>query len=272
VTGTTPVSPFLDTVGPMARSAVDVMRLYVAMAGDGEQAHRRGPARAVDVSSATADLTGLSIGIPADYFFDECDSDVRDCVQAAIDVLRSRGALVEQVQLPDARPAHGHLSRMMLSDAYEYHRPRLESEPDSYGPDVRRRILAGAGIDGVDYAESRKWAMQWGADIRAVFGKYDVLVSPTVPMPAPRLADFASPLEMTAQLTRLTYAWTLTAGPIITVPCGLIGGLPVGMQLVADLHREDLLFRTAIAYQEYTSWHRMWPQLVTATHSAQFMS
>jgi aspartyl-tRNA(Asn)/glutamyl-tRNA(Gln) amidotransferase subunit A len=161
---------------------------------------------------------------------------------------------------------------MMLADAYEYHRPRLESQPDSYGPDVRRRILSGSDIDGVDYAESRKWAAQWASDIRAVFDTYDVLVSPTVQMPAPRLADFGDPLEATARLTRLTYAWTLTAGPIMTVPCGLVTGLPVGMQLIADLNREDLLFRTAIAYQECTSWHRMWPQLLAATHPAHSMS
>jgi aspartyl-tRNA(Asn)/glutamyl-tRNA(Gln) amidotransferase subunit A len=272
VTGTTPVSPFLDTVGPMARSAVDVMRLFLAMAGDGERTDRRGPARGVDVSSATADLTGLSIGVPADFFFDQCDSEVTNRVQVAIDVLRSRGARVTQVRLPDARPAHAHLSRMMLAEAYEYHRPRLQSEPDSYGPDVRRRILSGSEIDGVDYAESRKWAAQWASDVRAVFGTYDVLVSPTVPMPAPRLADFGSPLEATARLTGLTYGWTLAAGPIMTVPCGLVSGLPVGMQLIADLNREDLLFRTAIAYQEYTSWHRMWPQLVAATQPAQSMS
>jgi aspartyl-tRNA(Asn)/glutamyl-tRNA(Gln) amidotransferase subunit A len=268
VTGTTPVSPFLDTVGPIARTAVDVMRLFLAMAGDGGHPARRGASPGIDVSSATADLTGLRIGVPTAYFFDECDPDVSTSVLDALEVLRSRGALVTHVQLPDAGPAHTHLSRMMLADGYEYHRSRLETEAHTYGPDVRRRLLVGSDVDGFEYAESRKWALQWASEIRAVFGEYDVLVSPTVPIPAPRLTDFGSPLELTARLTRLTYAWTLTAGPIMSVPCGLVRGLPVGMQLVADRHREDLLFRTAIAYQQDTAWHRIWPQLLDPTQPA----
>jgi aspartyl-tRNA(Asn)/glutamyl-tRNA(Gln) amidotransferase subunit A len=167
-----------------------------------------------------------------------------------------------EVILPDAAPAHAHLSRMMLADAYEFHRPRLTAEPTTYGADVRRRILAGSEVSGVEYSEARKWAEQWSADIRATLREVDVLVSPTVPSPAPRLADFGSPLEATAKLTRLTYPWTLTAGPIISIPCGFVDGLPVGMQVVADEHREDLLLRVGVSYQQDTTWHRVWPQLV----------
>jgi aspartyl-tRNA(Asn)/glutamyl-tRNA(Gln) amidotransferase subunit A len=84
-----------------------------------------------------------------------------------------------------------------------------------------------------------------------------------VPVPAPRLADFGNSLEATANLTGLTYAWTLTAGPIISIPCGFVCGLPVGMQVVADAHREDLLLRVAVSYQQDTTWHRVWPESVT---------
>jgi aspartyl-tRNA(Asn)/glutamyl-tRNA(Gln) amidotransferase subunit A len=259
--GTTPVSPFFDTIGPMARSAVDVLRLYMAMAGPVSTGFQK--SEGTDVSAVMGGVDGLRIGVPNVYFFEQCDPQVAGLVTEGLQVLQAQGASIVEVSLPDAAPAHAHLSTMMLADAYEFHRARLTTEPSSYGADVRRRILAGSVVSGVDYSEARKWADQWAAEIRATLRGVDVLVSPTVPVPAPRLADFDNSLEATANLTRLTYAWTLTAGPIISIPCGFVDGLPVGMQVIADEHREDLLLRVAISYQQDTSWHRIWPEMVS---------
>jgi aspartyl-tRNA(Asn)/glutamyl-tRNA(Gln) amidotransferase subunit A len=266
VTGTTPVSPFFDTIGPMARSAVDVLRLYTTMAGPISTGFAK--LEGTDMSAVMRGVEGLRIGVPSVFFFEQCDPQVTVRVTEALQVLQAQGASIVEVGLPDAAPGHAHLSTMMLADAYEFHRARLTTEPGTYGADVRRRILAGSVVSGVDYSEARKWADHWSAEIRSTLREVDVLVSPTVPVPAPRLADFDNSLEATANLTRLTYAWTLMAGPIISIPCGFVYGLPVGMQVVGDEDREDLLLRVAISYQHDTSWHRVWPEIVTQSVAA----
>jgi aspartyl-tRNA(Asn)/glutamyl-tRNA(Gln) amidotransferase subunit A len=151
---------------------------------------------------------------------------------------------------------------MMLADAYQFHQERLASEPATYGPDVRRRILAGKDVSGADYSAARSWAARWSSQVRAAFRDVDVLISPTVPRPAPRLEDFADTLTATAQLTHYSYAWTLADVPIISVPCGFVDGLPVGMQVIADQYREDLLLRVAVNYQHATTWHQAWPDMI----------
>lgn len=256
--GTTPVSPFLDTIGPMARSAVDVLRLLLAIGGDSATAASGG----LEVASVMRDLAGLRVGVPRAFFFDEVHSQLKARVFDAIRQLEVCGATVIEVDLPDAEPAHAQLSRIMLADAYAFHAARLASEPESYGPDVRRRILAGADVRGSEYSAARSWAARWSADVRAAFADVDVLVSPTTPSPAPRLEDFGDTLEATAHLTRFSYAWTLAGVPAISVPCGFVDGLPVGLQVVADQYREDLLLRVAVNYQRTTEWHRSWPDLV----------
>lgn len=253
--GITPVSPFLDTVGPMARTAVDVLRMFLAMAGHTE----RPGAGAVDVASAMHGLRGLRVGIPRGYFAQECDPQVAERVAIAAGVLRDLGAVLVDISLPDPAPAHAQLSRLMLADAYRFHRDRLAKEPDTYGRDVRTRILAGREVSGAEYSDARAWADSWSRAVRAAFTDVEVMMSPTTPQPAPRPTDFTDSLTATARLTRFTYPWTLAAVPVISIPCGFVDGLPVGMQVVADHHREDLLFRVAIDYQRATTWHREWP-------------
>jgi aspartyl-tRNA(Asn)/glutamyl-tRNA(Gln) amidotransferase subunit A len=262
LTGTTPVSPFFDTVGPMARSAVDVLRLFLAIAGDSTTTPAALHPQGLDVVSAMRDLVGLRIGVPKEFFFEECHPQVEDRVRAAIQVLQDGGATVVEVDLPDAEPAHAHLSHMMLADAYQFHHERLASEPATYGPDVRRRILAGKDVSGADYSAGRSWAAHWSSQVRATFRDVDVLISPTVPRPAPCLEDFADTLAATAHLTHYSYAWTLADVPIISVPCGFVDGLPVGMQVIADHFREDLLLRVAVNYQHATTWHQAWPDMI----------
>jgi aspartyl-tRNA(Asn)/glutamyl-tRNA(Gln) amidotransferase subunit A len=256
--GITPVSPFFDTVGPMARNAADVLRIFLAIAGDewGQ------PAEAVDLSSAMRDLSGLRVGLLRKFFLEECHPHVAERVEAAVAVLHDRGATLVDVTLPDPRPAHEQTSQMMLADAYQFHRSRLDSEPETYGPEVRRRILGGQHITGATYSAARSWGARWSRHVRAAFATVDVMVTPTVPRPAPRLEDFGNTLEGTAEMTRYTYAWTLAGVPAISIPCGFVDGLPVGMQVVADHNREDLLFRVAMDYQRATPWHRQWPDML----------
>ena len=256
--GVTPLSPFLDTVGSMARTAADVLRLFLAMADAGTPGGPGG----LDVVSAMRELAGVRIGLPGGYFMKDVHPGVAAAVTTAVDVLREGGAGVVDVALPDPGPAHAQLSRMMLADAYEFHSARLASKPDTYGPEVRKRILRGHDVSGRAYSAARRWGADWARAVRAALAEVDVLISPTCPVPAPRLTEYADTIEATAAVTRFTYPWTLAGVPAMSVPCGFVGRVPVGMQLVAQPHREDLLFRVAMNYQRFTAWHQEWPELV----------
>jgi aspartyl-tRNA(Asn)/glutamyl-tRNA(Gln) amidotransferase subunit A len=88
----------------------------------------------------------------------------------------------------------------------------------------------------------------------------DVILTPTVPVDVPRV-EGAELIRTTHEITRFTYGFSMFHGPSISVPCGLhpASGMPMGAHLTAAPWREDVLFRTAAAYQSATGWHELRP-------------
>jgi aspartyl-tRNA(Asn)/glutamyl-tRNA(Gln) amidotransferase subunit A len=155
---------------------------------------------------------------------------------------------------------------MIWAEAYAIHRERLDEQPELFGEDVRRRLELGREVTGADYAECRQRARQWRCSLGLVFRNLDLILTPTTETTAPR-AD-AEMIATTRRLTRLTYAWTLSGLPALSVPCGFDrAGLPVGLQLAAAPFQEAALLRAGAAYQRETDWHLREPLLVTKTES-----
>ena len=102
----------------------------------------------------------------------------------------------------------------------------------------------------------------WRRTVAELFQSIDLVLSPTVGIPAPRIAECEAMTQVTLDLTRLTTPWAFAGVPALSVPCGFSAqGLPVGLQLVAPWWNESLLLRAGAAYQSVTDWHLARPAL-----------
>lgn len=267
--GVFPITWTFDTVGPLARGVEDAALVLSVLAGHDPEDPGSIDWPVDDLLGTVDDgLDGLRIGVPRTFFFDGADADVADRARDAAEALARGGAAVEEVELPGAERADETTTRMIWAEAYAIHRMRLDEQPELFGEDVRRRLMLGAEVAGADYAEYRQRARQWRRSLELAFRDLDLVLTPAAETTAPR-ADDAEMIATTRRLTRLTYAWTLSGLPALSVPCGFDGaGLPIGLQLAAAPFREATLVRAGAAYQRLTDWHLHEPALVTETEKA----
>lgn len=265
----------LDQVGPVARTVRDCAYLYSIIAG-------RDPADSttVDVPAVELpqgdDLTGLRVGVPVELNEAEgIEPGVRAAVEAAIEELRGLGAEVGECRLP-LSVEYGMACYYLIAPAeassnlarydgvrYGYRTPdpadRLEmykhTRDEGFGDEPKRRILVGtyalsAGYYDAYYGQAQKVRTVIKREHDAAFERFDALVSPTSPTVAfPLGSRTANPLAM--YLSDLLTIPSCMAGlPGLNVPCGLAGGLPVGLQLVGPQFGENTLFRIGHALEQ----------------------
>ena len=275
----------LDQIGPLARSAEDCAAVLDMIQGRDER-----DGTSLDVPCGTllqnlsTDLTGMKIGIPVDCFGEGLDPEVREKVLAVAQVLKGRGAQVEECQLPvmeyvvptyyiiACAEASSNLSRFdgvkygWRAEGYEdltdlYCKTRTEG----FGREVQRRILLGTFVLSTGYYDAYyKKALQVKAVIKgafdAAFAKYDLLLTPVAPTTAPRLGESLSdPLQM--YLSDIyTVSVNLAGLPALSMPCGFDAkGLPVGAQLIGAPLMEQKVLNAAHAFQQDTDYHTRRP-------------
>ena len=262
--GTTPVSREHDTIGPIARTVVDAARLFAAIAGDERQDASPAAQTPEDLLPAFGEpIDGIRVGVPTGFCFDRLHPEIADAVGAAAPALERLGAVMRAIDLPDIEPAFAAARGMIIADAAAFHRERLAQRPDDFGPDVREWLRDGAAIRPHEYERFLENRRIWRRTVAELFRSVDLVLSPTVGIPAPPIAECDAMTEVTLDLTRLTTPWAFAGVPALSVPCGLTaGGLPVGLQLVAAWGHEWLLLRAGAAYQSVTDWHLARPALL----------
>jgi aspartyl-tRNA(Asn)/glutamyl-tRNA(Gln) amidotransferase subunit A len=195
------------------------------------------------------------VGIPRAHFFDGLDEEVSAAVQTALGVIRTLVADVREVQVeaPTDRV-------VQLAESFAYHAENVARTPELYQAETLRRIRLGERISAAEYI--LRWREMDQARRRAsdIFADVDLLVTPTMPIPAPVIADLKKdpealrPAELT--LLRNTRPFNVWGLPAISVPCGFTkSGLPIGLQIAGAHWREDLVLRLAYAYEEATEWY-----------------
>ena len=258
--GVFPVSWTLDTVGPMARSALDVADVFEAIAGY-DAADPGSVAAPPSPSEAGDGLRGVTVGVPRSFFFDDLDPEVGSAVRAGADTLSALGAIVEEVELAGAANAIGIATQMIWAEAFAVHRQRLDEDPERFGEDVRRRLDSGRSVSGADYALLRQEARVWARTVTELLSRVDLVLTPVTAIVAP-FAEGAEMIETTRQLTRFTYGWSLAGVPALALPCGFsTDGMPIGMQVAAAPWRDRMLLDVGAAFQETTDWHTREPSL-----------
>ncbi|MBS3800386.1 MAG: Asp-tRNA(Asn)/Glu-tRNA(Gln) amidotransferase subunit GatA [Thioalkalivibrio sp.] len=274
----------LDQGGPMAATAEDCGRMLNAMAGFDERDSTSVERSAEDFTAALEqDLAGLRVGLPREFFGEAgLDDRVRGVIDAAIEVLKGRGAEVCEVGLPNSHlsvPAYYVVAPAECSSnlarfdgvryGYRCENPEdlldlyTRSRGEGFGDEVKRRIMVGtyvlsAGYYDAYYLKAQKVRRIIADDFRRAFEDVDVLLAPTTPELPFELGAKADPVSM--YLSDIyTIAANLAGLPAMSLPAGAIDGLPVGLQLIGNYFDEARLLGVAHQYQQETDWHARVP-------------
>jgi aspartyl-tRNA(Asn)/glutamyl-tRNA(Gln) amidotransferase subunit A len=274
----------LDQAGMLTLTARDAALMLAAMAGHDPRDSTSVDEPVPDYTASLEDeLAGLRIGVPKEFFDAGLESGNAAAVEAAVDEFRKLGASVETVSLPNVGlsvPAYyvvapaecsSNLSRfdgvrfgyraegpVDLEDLYK------RSRGEGFGAEVKRRIMTGtyvlsAGYYDAYYLKAQRVRQLIAEDFRKAFASVDLLLGPTTPTPAFALgAKTDDPVTMYLN-DIYTIGVNLAGLPGMSVPCGMVDGLPVGLQLIGRHFDEARLLNAAHRFQQATDWHTLAP-------------
>ena len=271
----------LDQCGPCARSVEDVGILLGAMEGFDPHDSTSSHCPSTDLEQ---DWGPRTIGIP-DRFLASLESGVWNPVAQTMRVFEQMGCRIQCVELPHfgnavaayyliaCGEASSNLSRFdgirfghRIQDATDFSDLYSRSRGEGFGTEVKRRILVGAfaqseGHQDGHFVQAQKVRRLILKDFLQAFQSVDLIYTPTTPSVAFELnAPSTSPVQMYSH-DAFTVPSALAGLPAISFPCGLIGGLPIGAQLIANHFRESELLSAGRAFQRETDWHLREPEL-----------
>ncbi len=252
------IGPSFDTVGPMARRARDVGRIFGAIVGydptDPQSVVFKGST--VAWQGAPNDFSGLRVAVPHDYFLEDTEPEIVAAITSLAGAFRELGAeVIDDFHVPFAAEAREVASSVIKAEALSMHVERLEQDRGRFGEDVARRLSLGYDLPGWRVAQLYHELQAMRRELRQVFEKVDLVLTPTSPSSPGKIAD-SEMIATTAEVTRFTYPWSVAHVPAISLPCGFTsGGLPIGAQLVGPAHCDLQLLALAERYQSLTDWH-----------------
>ena len=271
----------LDQIGPFSRDITDCALLLQAIAGHDPHDSTCLDVPVSDYLSAVRhpDIRGMKVGIPEEYFGQGVASEVASAVLAVARELEAQGAVVEHCHLPSTgyalaayyviAPAECS-SNLARFDGVKYGLRSTElaghiglsekTRGEGFGAEVKQRIMIGTYVLSAGYYDAYyRRAQQVRTLIRnefdQAFEKYDILLTPTAPTPAFRTGEKSDPMQM--KLADVCTIPVNMAGlPGISIPCGFVDGMPVGVQFIGKAFDEATLLKTAASYQLATNWHK----------------
>ncbi|HVO59893.1 MAG TPA: amidase [Terriglobales bacterium] len=256
--GVIPLSPSLDHVGPLTTSAADAAAVFDAITDENPLPTSGIPSSHHRVPPGTRKLR---IGVLRAYFFDDLDSEVAAAVEQALSTLMEMVAEVREVSL-----AVNTDRSLQAAESYASHADWVAKSPGLYDPETLRRIRAGEKFTAADQVRLSEELADERRKIASVFEQVDLLITPTVPVPAPAISplkekpDTLRPTELL--LLRNTRPFNVWGLPAISIPCGFTAtGLPIGLQIAGPHWGDSLVLSLAHAFQQVTEWHKRKPSL-----------
>ncbi len=276
----------LDQIGPLTQDVADCALVLNAIAGYDPRDSTSVPYPTPDYTRClTADLNGLRIGVPKEYFVTGMQVEVEAAIRTAIDKLKELGASVDwEVSLahtPYALAAYyiiapseasANLARYDgVKYGFSYRADSMWEEMKKtrqygFGAEVKRRIMLGtytlsAGYYDAWYLKAQKVRTLIRQEFDQAFEKYDALVTPTSPTVPFKIGEkVEDPLQMYLSDV-CTLPINIAGLPAISIPAGFADGLPIGMQIIGKPFSEETLLKIAHAYQQATEWHKKRPKI-----------
>ena len=275
----------LDQIGPFSRYISDAAALLNVIAGKDKYDSTSSSREVEDYTKfLDADIKGIKIGIPKEFFIKGLDKEVQEKIEEVKSVLKTKGAIFEDISLPHTEyavsvyyiiassEASTNLSRY---DGVRYgNRQKADdllnlykkTKKEGFGEEAKRRIMLGtfslsSGYYDAYYLKAQKVRTLIKRDFEKVFKAYDAILTPTSPTPPFKIGEKTQdPLSM--YLSDIyTISSNLAGVPAISIPCGFTENkLPVGFQLISDYFKEGTLFKIGYSYQSETTWHKEYPE------------
>lgn len=266
----------LDQIGPVAKDVTDCATILETIASYDSKDSTSVKRDDYNFTEALVeDVKGLKIGIPKDYFGEGLEPEVKEAILKAVDVLKDKGAIVEEFDLSlveYAIPAYYVIasaeasSNLSRFDGVKYgyrteeynglHNMYKKTRSEGFGEEVKRRIMLGSFVLSSGYYDAYYLkALRTKALIKKAFdeafAKYNVIIGPAAPTTAPKLGDSLSdPIKMYLG-DIYTISVNLAGLPGISVPCGQdSNGLPIGMQIIGDCFKEKNIIRAAYTFEQ----------------------
>jgi len=277
----------LDQIGPLTQDVTDCALVLNAIAGYDTRDSTSVPYPTPDYTQClTADLNGLNIGVPKEYFVEGMQAEVETAIRAAIKKLEELGARVEwEVALPHTpyalaayyiiapSEASANLARydgvkygFSYQDASNMWEAMEKTRQYGFGAEVKRRIMLGtyalsAGYYDAWYLKAQKVRTLIRREFDQAFEKCDALVTPTSPTVPFKIGEKVDdPLQMYLSDV-CTLPINIAGLPAISIPAGFAHGLPIGMQIIGKPFGEETILKIAYAYQQVTEWHKRKPEI-----------
>jgi Asp-tRNA(Asn)/Glu-tRNA(Gln) amidotransferase A subunit family amidase len=239
--GALPLSTTLDTVCAITRSVRDATLMHEILSAQA-------------VVRSTAPLSAYRLAVVKTLMQDDLDPTVAAAWDRSLAKLRQQGAQVEEIALPELLelPAINATGGFSPSEAFAWHYPLLQHHKGGYDPRVLARILRGANMSAREYLELLSARKNWMERTEKALARFDAVVSPTVPIVAPPLADVDAGsqrdehfFKVNMQLLRNTGVVNMLDGCAISIPCHQPDELPVGLMVWSTQLKDDLVLNIA---------------------------
>jgi len=254
VTGTIPLSPKLDCVGPLARNAADVARLATPIF------ERRKREKAVGSTAKAVRKKKLRLGVPQEFVQDEMSVEIRSAFETAMNQLEHDGARRVSVSIPLIRETEDAGNQIAWPEATHYHEQAgwFPAKAAEYSSDVRSRLEAGSKVAATAYLRALETRERFIAQLQAAMedNKLDALAVPTTPIAAPKIGEETTAVNgknypTRALLLRFNRPANLAGLPAISIPCGHTReGLPIGLQIIGAAGDELMLLEIARRFEK----------------------
>jgi len=232
--GIQPLGLTLDHVGPLAHTVRDAATVLSWMTGHKFEIEHE------------PSVAGLMIGLPENFFFDDIDPEVSHALKHAADAFIHAGAHIEHVTVPDMELLNTVGRTILLAEASAIYEPYL-GQRDDIGEDVLALLDQGRMLPATAYVNAQRLRREMIESFAGLLRTVDLLLTPTTPMPAPRIDEAA---EIRLAVTRLVRGVNVIGFPALSMPCGKTqSGLPIGLQLIAAPWRDTALLNAAAALE-----------------------
>ena len=249
--GVIPLATSFDTVGTLTSSSWDAAVLLGVLAGHGAEDLTTVAAEVPDYTEGLeAPRGGYKVGVPRRYFHDSVDTEVEEVFSRFLDKLSQAGNTVCGVELEGVEKVSECWRTIRMAEATAFHIRWLDTAPEAYGEDVRASLEQGRKVSAVDYVNAQNLRPTLMQSFAASMKDVDAVAVPSASITAPKIGEKlvdvnGKKVEARSALMGMTLPFNVVGFPSVSVPAGLVHGLPVGVQLVAGPFEEAKLLRLA---------------------------
>ena len=252
----------MDHVGPMARSAEDCLEVMKIISGFDINDKYSYKISNNFFEEQKFKRENIRIAVPTNYFFEDIDLEIKNCIIAAADKFSNLGYQVDEIQIPFVEDGRKINVGVLLPEALSIHDKYLH-QSEKYSKTVKNRMLGGLGVSSEEYLAASRNMSKFNYQMTNVMNDYDILLTPTVPVRTPLIKNSESPNTIEANsMGKFTGVFNLTGQPSISVPAGLNSeNMPIGLMLSGKIMDDRKVLDIAIDYQNNTEFHKLLPNI-----------